>query len=268
MDTWRPDREPTDVSEGRASDRADRLEPDAALVAARIGQVRARIAAAESAAGRPVGQVRLLLATKTQPARVVRAAVLADAAARDAGAPGGPALVGENRVQELVAKGPVLAELGVPAHLIGPLQRNKVVQAVRWAACVQTVDSLALAERLAARTTTHPLAVMVQVNVSGEATKHGVPPAEAVDLACAVAALPGLDLRGLMTIGAHSDDRRTVRTGFALLRRLRDAVRDSGGPGTDRADQLSMGMSADLEDAVAEGATLVRVGSAVFGRRS
>jgi pyridoxal phosphate enzyme (YggS family) len=240
-------------------------QPDADGVGARLRRVDARIAAAETAAGRPVGSVRLLLATKTVPAPLIRAALAAAPTAADR-----PVLLGENRVQELVAKGPDLADLAADVHLIGHLQSNKVAAALRWATCVQSVDSLDLATRLAARATAagRPLDVLVQVNVSAEPSKYGVAPDDAVDLAIAVAALDGLRLRGLMTVGAHSPDDAVVRAGNARLRELRDAVRGSGAPGTDEVTELSMGMSGDLEAAVAEGATVVRVGTAVFGSRA
>ena len=223
-----------------------------------LAQVRDRIAAAELAAGRPAGSVRLLLATKTMPASLVRAAIRA-----------GADLIGENRVQELVAKGPELAGLPVEIHLIGHLQGNKVNPALRWATCVQTVDSLEIASRLSESSgdAGARLDVLVQVNVSGESTKYGVPPADASGLAAQVAALPGVRLRGFMTIGANSPDPGLVRAGFARLRDLRDDVLASGGPGTHEATELSMGMSGDLEAAVAEGATIVRIGTAVFGAR-
>ncbi|WP_448061477.1 YggS family pyridoxal phosphate-dependent enzyme [Cellulomonas hominis] len=248
-------------------------------VRARLDDVRARVATAEDAAGQPPGSVRLLLATKTQPAPAIRAAVAADlAAGAGTGAGTGTAtgatarrlvLLGENRVQELTAKAPDLADLGVELHLIGPLQSNKVNQALRWVTCVQSVDSLALAERLSRRCldTDRELDVLVQVNVSGERTKHGVPPDAAVDLARRVAALDRLQLRGLMTVGSNSSDTDRVRAGYRLLRELRDQVLASGAPGTAGAVELSMGMSGDLELAIAEGATLVRVGTAVFGAR-
>jgi len=232
---------------------------DPAAVADRLARLRARIAAAESAAGRPPGSVRLLLATKTQDADTIRAAVAADT-----GTPH-PVLVGENRVQELVAKGPALADLGVTTHLIGPLQSNKVNAALRWASCIESVASLDLAQRLAARA--GGVEVYVQVNVSGEPTKHGVAPAEAAELARAIGALDGVRLSGWMTVGANSPDADVVRSGYALLRRLRDEVVASRAPGTGDAHELSMGMSGDLELAVAEGATVVRVGSALFGPR-
>ena len=232
---------------------------DPVAVADRLARLRARIAAAESAAGRSPGSVRLLLATKTQDADTIRAALVADT-----GNPH-PVLIGENRGQELVAKGPLLQDLGATTHLIGPLQSNKVNAALRWASCIESVASLDLAQRLATRSS--GVQVYVQVNVSGEATKHGVAPADAVELATAVGALDGLRLTGLMTVGANSRDAGEVRAGYALLRTLRDEIIASGAPGTADARELSMGMSGDLELAVAEGATVVRVGSALFGAR-
>lgn len=239
---------------------------DAGL-AARLATVRARVATAASAAGRDPADVRVLLATKTQAAELVLAALAADSAARAADPTLRPVLVGENRVQELVAKGPRVAPLASALHLIGPLQSNKVNAALRWATCVETVDSLDLARRLADRAE-RPLDVLVQVNVSGEATKSGVAPAAAVDLAVQVAALAPLRLRGFMTIGARTPDQAVVRAGYARLRALRDEVVGSGAAGTHEATELSMGMSGDLEAAVAEGATIVRVGTAVFGART
>ena len=233
---------------------------------ARIAAVHARIDAAAAAAARPPAAVALLLATKTQPVDVVREAVLAhralDVDRR--------LLCGENRVQELVAKAPELADLDVPYHLIGPLQSNKVNAALRWADAIDAVDSLALATRLAERRAARAadLDVMVQVNVSGEATKHGVAPDEAVALALAVAALDGLRLVGFQTVGAQSPDPSVVRVGFAALRAVRDEVVASGAAGTADAVELSMGMTRDLELAIAEGATVVRVGTAVFGARA
>ena len=229
-----------------------------ARVALGLAQVRARIAAAERAASRPAGSVRLLLATKTVPSTLVRAAIGA-----------GVDLIGENRVQELAEKGPELAGLDVEVHLIGHLQSNKVKAALRWATCVESIDSLEIATRLAERSADagHVLDVLVQVNVSGEPTKYGVVPAATSDLAAAVATLPGLRLRGLMTIGLNSPDEGAVRAGFAHLRELRDAVVEQGDPATAQATELSMGMTRDLHHAIQEGATIVRPGTAVFGPR-
>jgi pyridoxal phosphate enzyme (YggS family) len=235
--------------------------PDDAVrlgVASRLADVRTRVRDAALAAGRDPASVRLLLATKTQPLDVVRVAVQA-----------GGTLLGENRVQELVAKAPGLVDLAPEVHLIGHLQSNKVAQAVLWASCVQSVDTLEIARRISDRSGSagRVLDVLIQVNVSGEQTKYGVPPEAAADLADAVASLAGVRLRGFMTIGARSADAQVVRAGYAWLRDVRDAVVGSGAPGTLAATELSMGMSGDLELAVAEGATIVRIGTAVFGSR-
>ena len=232
----------------------------------RLAAVHARIDRATADAGRSPGDVTLLLATKTQDAATIRAAVQAHRALGFERR----LLLGENRVQELVAKGPALTDLGLPYHLIGPLQSNKVNAALRWADAVDAVESLDLARRLAERRSGRyaALDVMVQVNVSREATKHGVAPDEAAALATGVAALDGLRLVGFQTIGAMSDDPLVVRAGFAALRAVRDEVVASGSPGTAGAVELSMGMTGDLELAIAEGATIVRVGTAVFGARA
>ncbi len=239
-------------------------------LSARLAGVHARIDRAAASAGRAPADVTLLLATKTQQADVVRAAVRAHTALGHVRS----LLLGENRVQELVVKAPALADLGVPYHLIGPLQTNKVNAALRWADAVDSVESVDLARRLAERRGSRQdagrpdeLAVMVQVNVSAEATKHGVAPDQAAALAVAVAALDGLRLVGFQTIGARSADPLVVRAGFAALRAVRDEVLASGAPGTRGAVGLSMGMTGDLGLAIAEGATIVRVGTAVFGPR-
>lgn len=244
-------------------------DDERALLADRLAAVRARVADACAAAGRDPRSVRVLLATKTVDAARVRAALAADAAAVEADGTLAPVLIGENRVQELVTKGPALADLGPVTHLIGPLQSNKVNAALRWVSCVESVESLALARRLAERCAGRatPLDVLVQVNVSGEPTKHGVSLDAAADLATTIAALPGLRLAGFMTVGLRSPDPAAVGAGYAALAAVRDDVVASGEPGTSEARELSMGMSGDLEVAVRHGATLVRVGSAVFGAR-
>lgn len=227
-----------------------------AALPARLAAVRARMADAARAAGREPADVALLLATKTLPDGVVRAAVEA-----------GATLLGENRVHELVTHGPVVADLRPTVHLIGHLQSNKVAAALPWVTCVESVDSLEIAARLSRRCADadRDLDVMVQVNVSNEPTKRGVAPEAALDLATAVASLPRLRVVGFMTIGANSLDEAVVRTGYARLREVRDdAVARAGLPD---ATGLSMGMSRDLELAIAEGATIVRVGTAVFGPR-
>lgn len=242
-------------------------------IPARLAAVHDRVAAAAAAAGRDPREVRVLLATKTQDAETVLSGVRAALDLADAAGDDRPVLVGENRVQELVAKAPALAELvgsgRVEAHLIGHLQKNKVNQVLAAATAVDSVDSAALARALSTRCERdgRSLDVLVQVNVSGEDSKSGVAPDDAAALAAEVAGLPGLRLTGFMTIGARSDDEALVRAGFARLRGIRDEVLASGAPGTATARELSMGMTGDLELAVAEGATVVRVGTAVFGAR-
>lgn len=225
--------------------------------ARRLADVRDRVDQAAAEAGRDRDEVRVLLATKTQPAQLVRQVFSLPGAAG--------MLRGENRVQELVAKGPENADLPISTHLIGPLQSNKINQALRWVTAIESIASIDLAERVAARLEPgRTLQVMVQVNVSGEETKHGVAPAGALELAKQVAELPGLALTGFMTIGANSPDQEFVRSGYAVLAGIREQAITQG-----VADhlELSMGMSNDLEAAIAEGATIVRIGTAVFGDR-
>jgi pyridoxal phosphate enzyme (YggS family) len=198
--------------------------------------------------------VRLLAVSKTKPAADVRAAVAA-----------GQRAFGENYVQEGVDKIAALGSAGLEWHFIGPLQSNKtrpVAETFDW---VHGIERLKIAERLSAQRKPDlpPLNVCIQVNVSGEASKSGVAPGELPALAQAVAALPQLRLRGLMCIPEPSDDENLVRSRFATLRRLRDALVTDGMT----LDTLSMGMSHDLEAAIAEGATIVRVGTAIFGER-
>ena len=196
----------------------------------------------------------------------------AAAVVRAGGGSAGKVLVGESRMQELEVKGPALLEAGAKVHVIGQLQRNKAAIAVRYAQCVQTVDSLALAERLSrlALEADRNLDVMVQVNVSGEATKAGVEPGAALALASGIQALPGITVTGFMTIGLNSRDEGRVREGYALLRDVRDQAlirSERGSTPLASAWELSMGMSGDFAVAVEEGSTCVRVGTAIFGRR-
>lgn len=234
---------------------AESAQQRVAAVPARLTALQTRIGSAAAGAGRDPSAVRLLLAAKTMPVDAVRAAVRA-----------GAGLIGENRVSELVDHAAALADLGPELHVIGHLQSNKVNAAVSWAHCVESVDSAPLAQRLSRRCEAvgRNLDVMVQVNVSGEPTKFGVDPAEATELAITVAALPRLRLVGLMTVGANTPGGTVVRSGYARLRELRDAVVGQ----VPSATELSMGMSGDLEHAIAEGATIVRVGTAVFGARA
>lgn len=229
--------------------------PGESNIRANLAAVRERVEAACKAAGRAPDEVELLLATKTQPAARIAEAIAA-----------GARLIGENRVQELAEKDAELAGLPCERHFIGHLQSNKVNQVLRYVACVQTVDGAELADRLQRRLETldRTLDVLVQVNTSGEATKSGVTPADAVAVVQEVAARDRLRVRGLMTVGLQSPDEAAVRASYRALRELRDRAADVIGAGL---PVLSMGMSGDLEAAVAEGATMVRIGSAVFGQR-
>ena len=224
-------------------------------IAARLDAVRARIAAAARHAGRDPADVKLLAVSKTWPAEAVREAAAA-----------GQRAFGENYVQEGVDKVEALRALGLEWHFIGPLQSNKtrpMANAFDW---VHGIDRLKIAERLSAQRDVHlpPLDVCIQVNVSGEDSKSGVAPDEAGALAHAVAALPRLRLRGLMCIPEPSADEAVLRARFAVLRGLHDELRAAGLA----LDTLSMGMSHDLEPAIAEGASIVRVGTAIFGERA
>ena len=228
-----------------------------ASIAVKLQQVRERIAAACAAAQRPVQSVTLLAVSKTFPAEAVRQAHAA-----------GLAEFGENYVQEALAKIEALADLRSVTrwHLIGPLQSNKtreVAAAFDW---VHSIDRLKVAERLSAQRPPRlaPLQICLQVNVSGEASKSGVAPADLPALARAVATLPNLRLRGLMSIPEPAAGFAAQRLPHRRLRELFDALRGQGLT----LDTLSIGMSADLEAAIAEGATMVRVGSAIFGGRA
>ncbi|WP_297081134.1 YggS family pyridoxal phosphate-dependent enzyme [uncultured Demequina sp.] len=230
--------------------------------AERLDEVKARVHIAEAQCGRAGAGVQVLVATKTWDADAAAAVVAA-----------GGAVVGESRMQELAEKGAALRAAGARVHVIGQLQRNKAGIAVEFADCVQTVDSMRLAERLSrlCLEAERDLDVMIQVNVSGEESKAGVDPDEALALATAVQALPFLTVTGFMTIGLNSTDEDAVRAGYCRLRDIRDAalIRSERGefPLAD-AWHLSMGMSRDLEWAIAEGATMVRVGTAVMGERA
>jgi hypothetical protein len=223
-------------------------------ITANLQAVRERVAVAVRAAGRPADAVRVVAVSKTIAADAVREA-----------ASGGQRDFGENYVTEGVEKIRELASLGLTWHYIGPIQSNKTRLIAEHFDWVHSIDREKIAARLSqARDARQAeLQVCIQVNVSDEASKSGVAPAEAASLARAVAGLPRLRLRGLMTIPEPTPDVRVQRGRFAQLRELRDELNRRGF----ELDTLSMGMSADLEAAIVEGATLVRVGTAIFGER-
>lgn len=267
----------TQISDQRAQEIADNVH-----------RVQERIEEAAQAAGRSAQEVTLLAATKTRDVGEIMAALRA-----------GIRTIGENRPQELTAKVDGLhaacqelgwqygaslpyhtdAEVHIDVHCIGQLQSNKINKVLPIVNAVESVDSLDLAQKIAKRVQVRnqelaskgiavaPLGVLLEVNESGEVSKSGCDPQEALDIAYAIAQCEGLQLQGFMTIGAHVDDECTIRAGFAHLRSLRDQVLASKEHGTEHAQTLSMGMSGDLQYAIAEGSTLVRVGTALFGAR-
>ncbi|HEV7136380.1 MAG TPA: YggS family pyridoxal phosphate-dependent enzyme [Steroidobacteraceae bacterium] len=220
----------------------------------RIGALRARVAAAAVSAGRNVDSVTLLAVSKGQPADLIRAA-----------AQQGLTHIGESYLAEALGKLDALHDLPLAWHFIGRLQANKTRHVAERFAWVHAVDRLKIAERLSAQRPYHApaLNVCIQVNLANEASKGGVPAAEVPDLAAACARLPRLALRGLMCIPPEEADPGRQRAWFAGLRALRDSL-NSDGLGL---DTLSMGMSGDFEAAILEGATIVRIGTALFGPR-
>jgi pyridoxal phosphate enzyme (YggS family) len=221
-------------------------------IAERLSAVRARLHAAEWAAGRPEGSVLLLAVSKTQPAEA-----LADAYRQ------GQWDFGESYLQEALAKQEQLTDFDIVWHFIGPIQSNKTRAIASQFAWVHSVDRLKIAQRLSEQRPSQlpSLNVCIQVNVSGEVSKSGVSLAELPGFATAVAKLPRLNLRGLMAIPAPADEFEEQRTAFRILRQALQALDIEG------LDTLSMGMSFDLEAAVREGATIVRIGTAIFGPR-
>ncbi len=224
-------------------------------IGANLQAVRTRIARAAAGCGRAAADIKLVAVSKTFGAEAVRAACAA-----------GQRAFGENYVQEALAKMAVLADLSLEWHFIGPIQSNKtrlIAEHFEW---VHGVDRLKIAERLAAARPAGraPLQVCIEVNLGGEASKGGVTPNKASALAHAVCDLPGLKLRGLMAIPPASYDTTQQHHYFAQLRKLQEKIMAGG----IQLDTLSIGMSGDFEVAIAEGATLVRIGTAIFGART
>lgn len=224
------------------------------IIVERLQAMQARIQAAERAAGRASGTVALLAVSKAQPASAIRAAFLT-----------GQRLFGENYLQEALDKQAELADLPIEWHFIGPIQSNKTQAIAQHFSWVHGVDRLKIAERLnnARSAQLPPLQICLQVNVSAEASKSGVLTAEMPALAAAVGKLPRLKLRGLMAIPAPTDDEVQQRRQFAQVREMYEALRSQGVI----LDSLSIGMSQDFTAAIQEGATIVRIGSAIFGAR-
>ena len=220
-------------------------------IAGNIAQVEARIRAAALAVHRDVTSIHLLAVSKTKPAAALREAHAAGV--RD---------FGENYLQEARDKQIELADLPLCWHFIGPIQSNKTRDIAEHFAWVHSVDRLKIAQRLSEQRPADlpPLNICIQVNVSGEASKSGCTPADLPALAAAISALPRLKLRGLMAIPEPTEDRAEQDAAFAQVRTLQESLNMG-------LDTLSMGMSHDLESAIAQGATWVRIGTALFGAR-
>jgi pyridoxal phosphate enzyme (YggS family) len=228
-----------------------------AAITKRLEEVKRRIQRAAQASGRNLSDIRLVAVSKTCSTEAIRAAATA-----------GVTDIGENYIQEAREKHELLQDVPVKWHLIGHLQTNKARYAVRMFDLVHTVDSFRLALELdrCARKLNKVQAVLIQVNVAGEATKSGIPPEQALPLVKAMAALECVQVQGFMTMPPFFNEPERVRPFFAELRRLRERIRHQAVPNV-RLDELSMGMTGDFEAAVAEGATLVRIGTAIFGDR-
>jgi pyridoxal phosphate enzyme (YggS family) len=225
-------------------------------IADNIRTIRNRMAAAAARAGRDPAGIRLMAVSKTVEPERIRQALAA-----------GVGLLGENYVQEAREKIPAVGQ-AVQWHMIGHLQTNKVKYVVTLFDWIHSVDRLELAQELSRRAGQHGrvLNVLIEINVSGEASKNGARPADVLELARQVAALPNLSVRGLMTMPPYSDDPENSRPYFVALRRLRDELAAAALPGVAMAE-LSMGMTDDFEVAIEEGATIIRVGRAIFGER-
>lgn len=223
-------------------------------IAQALARVRAEIASYARRYGRDPAEIRLLAVSKTKPAAALREAAAA-----------GQTRFGENYVQEALQKIEALADLNLEWHFIGPLQSNKTRPVAEHFAWLHSLDQLKHARRLSAQRPSHllPLKVCIQVDISREVQKAGIDLAELPAFATAISELPGLELRGLMALPAWSEDLESRRRPF---RALREAYLDLQNRGF-ALDTLSMGMSGDLEAAIAEGTTIVRVGTAIFGAR-
>ncbi len=222
-----------------------------------LGIIHKRIKAACQKAGRNTSDVRLLLATKTVDSNRIKMALQL-----------GESLVGENKVQELKQKCTDIKELNPEVHFIGHLQTNKVKEVLKWASCIQSIDRPSVAEKLHQRLVFEQkeVDVFIQVNTSFEDSKFGIEPDKVIEFVKEVAQYKNIHIKGLMTIGLLSSESNQVRKCFRLLRQLQEEIRELNLPNVEMKE-LSMGMSGDLEIAIEEGATIVRVGTAIFGER-
>jgi pyridoxal phosphate enzyme (YggS family) len=218
-----------------------------------LGRVRERIARAAEKAGRSPSDITIVAVTKTFGPEIVETAIR-----------GGIEDIGENRVQEFLSKAELIS-LDCRWHLIGHLQTNKVNKAIGRFALIQSVDSMRLAEKLSRASEEREIVtdILIEVNTSGEESKHGFSPDETIEAFGAISQLPALEIKGLMTVGPWVTDRSVIAAAFAELRSLRDKIEEGGAT----LEHLSMGMSDDFELAIAEGSTMLRLGRVLFGER-
>ncbi len=230
-------------------------QPD--ILAANIAEVQAKISAAAQRAGRDAAEITLVAVSKTKPLDMVKIAYNL-----------GVTHFGENRIQEALIKSAAFSPTNIAWHMIGHLQSNKAGKAVGAFACIQSVDSLRLAKLLNRHAEQAGVcqAILLQVNISGELSKQGMAVEETITLARQIVALPHLDVQGLMTIAPLVKDAEEVRLVFRALRHLRDQLRQESP--ANAWQHLSMGMTDDFQVAIEEGATIVRVGRAIFGERA
>lgn len=227
-------------------------------IAENIAVIQGRIEKACNASGRDPGEVKLLLATKTVSAERIKIAFSA-----------GVTLIAENKVQELKEKFEALKDSPHTKHFIGHLQTNKIKDLLKCeVACIESLDRLDLAEKLQQRLEFEDKTIeaLIQVNTSFEESKFGVSPEDAVELVKQVSQFDRIKIKGLMTIGLFSDEIERVRKCFRLLKDIQQQIIDLEIPNVEM-NELSMGMSGDLETAIEEGATIVRIGTAIFGER-
>jgi len=221
-----------------------------------IEVIKEKIFNATLRSGRKAESVRLLMATKTVPASIIIEAFET-----------GETLIGENKVQELVEKADALSSWQHEVHFIGHLQSNKIKEVVKYASCIQSIDRLEVAEKLEKRLANEnkEMDVFVQVNTSKEVSKFGCTEEEVIPLIEKIREFQHLKIKGLMTIGLFSDDARLIRPCYKLLYKIKEQIEISHL--VDESLHLSMGMSGDFEMAIEEGATIVRVGTNIFGKR-
>ncbi|AXT61094.1 YggS family pyridoxal phosphate-dependent enzyme [Aquimarina sp. AD10] len=228
------------------------------IIAKNINIINQRIQTACNRSNRNLSDVRMLLATKTVDTNRINFALAQ-----------GVSLIGENKVQELKEKCSAVCHLNPEVHFIGHLQTNKIKEVLKWASCIESIDRISLAKKLHQRLRLEKkeIDVYIQVNTSFEESKFGIAPNETIDFIREVAAFDTIHIKGLMTIGLLSSDSKEVRKCFRLLKELQKKIMALKIPNVD-IKELSMGMSSDLEIAIEEGATIIRVGTAIFGDRT